>query len=96
VGRGRFVGRARRARDLEEIQRRFREVIPTLPEDDRRFLLEALTADASTRAYMIGSLDASGLAPATTELLFDAMADPVVWAWLVRLLSEPDRPGLDR
>jgi hypothetical protein len=87
------AGRGRKTEETaEETARRFREVISTIPEEDRRFLLEALTADPATRAHLIGNLRESGLAPATTELLVDAAADPALSAWLVGLLREAQAP----
>jgi hypothetical protein len=79
---------ARRNENPEDADRRFRQVVSTIPEKDREFLLQALTADPATRAYAIGGLHASGRAPETTELLIDAVADPALTALLVGLLRE--------
>ena len=73
---------------LEDADRRFREVVATIPPESRRILLEALTADPATRAHAIGDLHSRGDAPATTELLIDAVADPALTALLVGLLRE--------
>jgi hypothetical protein len=81
------AGRRRRT-TLEDADRRFREIVSTLPENDREFLLQALTADPATPAYIIGNLHASGRAPETRELLIDAVADPALTGLLVRLLFE--------
>jgi hypothetical protein len=80
--------RSGRRPNLEHADRRFREIVGSIPEDARRYLLEALTADPASRAHAIGELHASGRAPETRELLIDAVADPALTGLLVRLLFE--------
>ena len=58
--------------DLEDVDRRFREIIATIPAGDRVFLVEVLTADDATRPNVIGNLHATAMVPPTVELLIDA------------------------
>ncbi len=74
---------------LEDVDRRLREIVATIPSGDRAYLLMVLTANDATRADSIGNLHATGLAPATVDLLIDAEADPALRALLVGLIREP-------
>lgn len=65
-----------------------REAVARIPERDRVFLVEVLTADDAGRAEVIGNLHATGLAPATVELLIDAEEEPALRALLVGMLRE--------
>jgi hypothetical protein len=53
---------------LEDADRRFTKSSRRSPRRNSEFLLGELTADAATRAYIIGNLRASPRGPATTEL----------------------------
>lgn len=77
--------------NLEDADRRLREIVAAIPEGDRAFLLETLGADEETRAQTIGNLHATRLAPATVELLIDAEHDREVRALLVGILRETER-----
>jgi hypothetical protein len=77
-----------RMRDLEDVDRRLRESLSWIPATDRDYLLRLLSADDSTRADAIGDLHATGLVPATVELLIDAEEEPALRALLVGFLRE--------
>lgn len=74
--------------NLEDADRTLRELVAAIPVKDRVFMLDVLTAESGARSMAIGGLHAGARAPATTELLIDAEADPVVRAMLVGLLRE--------
>lgn len=78
-------------RDLEDADRRLREVLVRIPVGDRGYLLDVLTSQDTSRANSIGNLHASGRAPATVELLIDAEEEPALRALLVGLLREAAR-----
>lgn len=75
-------------RSLEDVDRRLRESLSRIPDTDRDYLLRALTADDATRAVAIGNLHATGLVPATVDLLIDAEGEPALRALLVGFLRE--------
>ncbi len=75
-------------RDFEDVDRRLRESLARIPATDRDYLLRVLTADDSTRADAIGDLHATGLVPATVELLIDAEEEPALRALLAGFLRE--------
>ncbi len=75
-------------RDLEDVDRRLRKSLSRIPPSDRDYLLRVLTADDATRADAIGNLHATGLVPATVELLIDAEEEPALRALLVGFLRE--------
>jgi hypothetical protein len=75
-------------RNLEDVDRRLRESLARIPATDRDYLLRVLTADDSTRADAIGNLHATGLVPATVELLIDVEEEPALRALLVGFLRE--------
>lgn len=75
-------------RNLEDVDRRLRESLARIPDTDRDYLLRVLTTDEATRADAIGNLHASGLVPATVELLIDAEEEPALRALLVGFLRE--------
>ena len=75
-------------RNLEDFDRRLRESLSRIPDTDRDYLLRVLTADDATRADAIGNLHATGLVPATVELLIDAEEEPALRALLVGFLRE--------
>ncbi len=70
--------------NLDDVERRLREIVATIPIGNRAYLLTVLTADDATRADAISNLHATGLAPATVDLLIDAEADPALRALLGR------------
>jgi hypothetical protein len=76
---------------LEDVDRQLRASVLLISADDRAFLLKTLTFDSATRAEVIGSLHATGLAPAAVELLIDAEEELALKALLVGLLRELDR-----
>lgn len=75
-------------RNLEDVDGRLRESLSRIPNTDRDYLLRLLTADDATRADAIGNLHATGLVPATVELLIDAEEEPALRALLVGFLRE--------
>ncbi len=75
-------------RNLEDIDRRLLGSLSRIPATDRDYLLRVLSADDSTRADVIGDLHATGLVPATVELLIDAEEEPALRAMLVGFLRE--------
>jgi hypothetical protein len=75
-------------RNLEDVDRGLRESLARIPATDRDYLLRVLSADDSTRADAIGDLHATGLVPATVELLIDAEEEPALRALLVGFLRE--------
>ena len=75
-------------RNLEDVDRRLRKSLSRIPSTDRDYLLRVLTADEATRADAIGDLHATGLVPATVELLIDAEEEPALRALLVGFLRE--------
>ena len=75
-------------RNLEDVDRRLRKSLSRIPSTDRDYLLRVLKADEATRAYAIGDLHATGLVPATVELLIDAEEEPALRALLVGFLRE--------
>jgi hypothetical protein len=75
-------------RDLEDADRRLRKSLSRIPSTDRVYLLRVLTADDATRADAICNLHATGLVPATVELLIDAEEEPALRALLVGFLRE--------
>jgi hypothetical protein len=74
--------------NLEDVDRSLQESVSRIPDADRHYLLRLLTADEAYRAEAIGRLYASGLAPATVELLIDAEERREVRALLVGLLRQ--------
>jgi hypothetical protein len=75
-------------RNLEDVDRRLRRSLSRIPATDRDYLLRVLSADDSSRADAIGDLQATGLVPATVELLIDAEEEPALRALLVGFLRE--------
>jgi hypothetical protein len=73
---------------LENVDRKLRQAVSSIPAADRKFLLEILTSDDAMRADTIGDLHAAGRTPATVELLIDAESDRQVRALLVGLLLQ--------
>jgi len=78
--------------DLEDLDRRLRETIATIPAEARALLLRVLTSEPEPRAKEIGNLHTFGLAPATVELLIDAEEDPALRAVLIGMLREIEQP----
>jgi hypothetical protein len=74
--------------NLEDVDRRLRESLSRIPPTYRDYLLRVLTADDAIRADAIGNLHATGLVPATVELLIDAEEEPALRALLVGFLRE--------
>ncbi len=77
--------------NLEDVDRRLREIVVTISTGDHAYLIEVLTANDATRADAIGNLHATGLAPATIDLLIDTEVDPVMRALLVGMLRESQK-----
>jgi hypothetical protein len=75
-------------RNLEDVDRGLRESLARIPATDRDHLLRVLSTDDSIRADAIGNLHATGLVPATVELLIDAEEEPALRALLVGFLRE--------
>jgi hypothetical protein len=75
-------------RNLEDVDRGLRESLSRISATDRDYLLRVLSAEEATRADAIGDLHATGLVPATVELLIDAEEEPALRALLVGFLRE--------
>lgn len=74
--------------NLEDADQRLRQSVARIPATDREYLLRVLTSNDATRAEAIGNLHATGLTPATVELLIDAEEEPALRAVIVGILRE--------